>query len=149
MINFGDHNFVLYKGDALDVISRLGNNTIDCVCTSYPQDLSPGYLAALFTELNRVRKPEGILWINCNEEHKEIEDSGQSVINAMYWIIKASCPEGGVILDPFMGTGATGVMALGMKRRFIGVDKNAQAIRHMHDFMSGVTKKEENLIYVP
>lgn len=33
------------------------------------------------------------------------------------------CPEGGVILDPFMGSGTTGVAALLERRRFIGCEK--------------------------
>lgn len=38
--------------------------------------------------------------------------------------ICAGCPEGGVVLDPFMGTGTTAVAALRLNRRFIGVELN-------------------------
>jgi site-specific DNA-methyltransferase (adenine-specific) len=37
-------------------------------------------------------------------------------------LISVVCPEGGVIVDPFMGTGATGVAAIRLKRQFIGVE---------------------------
>jgi DNA modification methylase len=36
--------------------------------------------------------------------------------------IVAGCPEGGVILDPFCGTGTTLIRALQLNRKFIGID---------------------------
>jgi DNA modification methylase len=36
--------------------------------------------------------------------------------------ILAGCPKGGIILDPFCGTGTTGVLALDLRRRFIGIE---------------------------
>ena len=36
--------------------------------------------------------------------------------------IKASCPEGGVVLDPFSGAGTTALVARSLGRRFIGID---------------------------
>jgi DNA modification methylase len=38
--------------------------------------------------------------------------------------IAASVPEGGVVLDPFMGSGTTGVACLQTGRRFIGIEKD-------------------------
>ena len=40
--------------------------------------------------------------------------------------IVAGCPEGGVVLDPFCGTGTTGVRALKLGRKFIGIDGNKE-----------------------
>ena len=36
--------------------------------------------------------------------------------------ILAGCPEGGTVLDPFMGTGTTGVAALKLDRQFVGIE---------------------------
>jgi len=38
--------------------------------------------------------------------------------------ILAGCPPRGVVLDPFMGTGTTGVVALQLGRRFLGIEPN-------------------------
>ena len=38
--------------------------------------------------------------------------------------ILAGCPEGGVVLDPFFGSGTTGIVAHKFGRRFIGIDLN-------------------------
>jgi DNA modification methylase len=40
--------------------------------------------------------------------------------------ILAGCPRGGVVLDPFMGAGTTGVVALRHGRRFIGIEINPE-----------------------
>ncbi|MBQ9235419.1 MAG: site-specific DNA-methyltransferase [Alphaproteobacteria bacterium] len=41
-------------------------------------------------------------------------------------IILASTPKGAVVFDPFMGSGTTGVAALRLGRRFVGVDSEKQ-----------------------
>ena len=44
--------------------------------------------------------------------------------------IKATCPPGGIVLDPFVGTGTTVVAALKHGRRGIGIDTSPSYIRH-------------------
>lgn len=39
--------------------------------------------------------------------------------------ILAGCPEGGVVLDPFCGSGTTGIVAKQLSRIFVGIDLNA------------------------
>ncbi|HQU41637.1 MAG TPA: site-specific DNA-methyltransferase [Pirellulales bacterium] len=39
-------------------------------------------------------------------------------------LIAASCPPDGVVLDPFMGRGTTGLACLALGRRFIGCDRS-------------------------
>jgi len=38
--------------------------------------------------------------------------------------IKAGCPKGGVVLDPFFGAGTTGLVAMRLGREFIGMELN-------------------------
>lgn len=40
-------------------------------------------------------------------------------------LVTASCPVGGTVLDPFMGSGSVGYAALSEGRRFIGIERNA------------------------
>lgn len=40
--------------------------------------------------------------------------------------ILAGCPEGGTVLDPFTGSGTTGVVAKRLRRNFVGVEINAE-----------------------
>jgi DNA modification methylase len=43
--------------------------------------------------------------------------------------IKAGCPKGGVVLDPFMGSGTTALVAQQMERNFIGIELNPNYVR--------------------
>ena len=43
--------------------------------------------------------------------------------------IKISCPPGGLVLDPFAGSGTVGVVALKLGRRFLGIELNPEYIR--------------------
>jgi DNA modification methylase len=43
--------------------------------------------------------------------------------------ILAGCPEGGVVLDPFMGAGTTAVVARSLGRSYVGVELNPNYIR--------------------
>ncbi|HET6674121.1 MAG TPA: site-specific DNA-methyltransferase [Nitrospiraceae bacterium] len=41
----------------------------------------------------------------------------------------ASCPEGGIVLDPFCGTGTTNLVAFQVGRRSVGIDLSADYLR--------------------
>lgn len=43
--------------------------------------------------------------------------------------IKAGCPEGGTVLDPFMGAGTTALVAAKLNRNYIGFELNAEYIQ--------------------
>jgi len=43
--------------------------------------------------------------------------------------IKAGCPEGGIVLDPFMGAGTTALVARKLNRNFIGFELNPEYIK--------------------
>ena len=43
--------------------------------------------------------------------------------------IKASCPSGGIVLDPFIGSGTTAVVAKELDRKFIGIELNGEYVK--------------------
>ena len=44
-------------------------------------------------------------------------------------MVKAGCPEGGVILDPFFGAGTTGLVARKLNRNYVGIELNPKYIQ--------------------
>ena len=38
--------------------------------------------------------------------------------------IKAGCPEDGIVLDPFIGSGTTAVVARKLNRNYVGIELN-------------------------
>jgi DNA modification methylase len=42
--------------------------------------------------------------------------------------IRATCPRGGTVLDPFVGSGTTAVVALRLGRKAIGIDASADGL---------------------
>ena len=88
-----------------------------------------------FREYESLRQEyESLRYIhNLDENHNNVWKSKernngklhptQKPIDILERIIKASSHENQVVLDPFMGSGSTGVAALNTKRRFIGIEK--------------------------
>lgn len=46
-------------------------------------------------------------------------------INLMRYLCRVYSPEGGIVLDPFCGSGSTGVGALQEGRKFVGIDQSS------------------------
>ena len=53
----------------------------------------------------------------------------QKPIDLMERIVKTSSKEGGIILDPFMGSGTTGVACKNLNRNFIGIEMEPEYIK--------------------
>ncbi len=45
-------------------------------------------------------------------------------IELMRWLVRLACPAGGLVLDPFMGSGTTGIAAVSEGRRFCGIERD-------------------------
>lgn len=60
-----------------------------------------------------------------HREHRERADHPtQKPLEIVERMVRASCPPGGIILDPFMGTGTTAVAAQRCGRQFVGFELN-------------------------
>lgn len=55
----------------------------------------------------------------------------QKPLGILRRIITASCPPGGLAVDPFAGSGTTGAAALSLGRRFLLIDVNPEAVAIM------------------
>ena len=60
--------------------------------------------------------------------------------------ILAGCPEGGIVLDPFMGSGTTAVVALKHNRNYIGIELNPEYIKIAEKRVSELEAQETNLL---
>lgn len=47
-------------------------------------------------------------------------------VELMRWLVRLVTPHGGVVLDPFMGSGTTGVAALAEGSRFVGIEQSPE-----------------------
>ena len=83
------------------------------------KDWAPNPLGALPTTL-----------VNISSESKKIAENHVAVypVELVNYFIKGSTLEGDLVLDPFMGTGTTGVSAKKLGRNFIGFEKQLEYI---------------------
>ncbi len=58
-------------------------------------------------------------------------------VDLMRWLCRLVCPPGGLIVDPFMGSGSTGIAALAEGFRFLGCDTSAEYVELARRRISG------------
>ncbi len=56
----------------------------------------------------------------------------------MRWLCRLVTPPGGLVLDPFMGSGSTGKAAIIEGFRFVGIEKEEEYIKIARARISGV-----------
>ena len=123
-----------------DVISALGMHLTYQWILAY---LTPGGQSAQIWQrkVNTFWKP--LLWFvkgkydgswlgdvtrsDPNNNDKRFHDWGQSE-SGMSDVVRRFTKPGDLVLDPFLGGGTTGVVALMMGRRFIGIDNDPESI---------------------
>jgi DNA modification methylase len=60
--------------------------------------------------------------------------------------ILAGCPEGGIVLDPFMGAGTTAVVCANLGRNYIGIELNPEYIHIANERIKQATRQERLFI---
>lgn len=58
-------------------------------------------------------------------------------VEFMRWLVRLVTPEGGTVLDPFMGSGTTGIAALREQRAFLGIDREPEYVQIARDRIIG------------
>lgn len=86
-------------------------------------------------ERNQKGKNPGDVWTLTLQPHPErhIAMFPEKLIIPM---VKAGCPEKGIILDPFMGAGTTAVVARSLGRQYLGCELNPEYIKIAEKRMS-------------
>lgn len=117
----------IYLGDCLDVMKRIADGSVDMILCDLPYGVlhkdNPN------AQWDRII-PFGPLW----EQYRRVTlvKPGYDGHHATFPIdipcncIRLGCREHGVVLDPFIGSGTTGVAAARLKRDFIGFELNVE-----------------------
>ena len=61
----------------------------------------------------------------------------------IYPCVLAGCPEGGTVLDPFFGSGTTGVVCKELNRKCIGIELNPEYAKLAQMRVDGYEKRFE------
>jgi len=97
-------------------------NTFNCEA-----DLEPYEDEANYKRYQRAGKHPGTVWIASRVFHNHPENVGhptQKPLVIIQKMVRISSNSGDIILDPFMGSGTTGVACVNTGRRFIGIEIN-------------------------
>ena len=99
----------LIQGDSLLVLPYLPAGIVDAVVTDPPYGI--GYKDGSGRSVLPVRR------ILNNLVHPT-----EKPVDLMQDLICSVCPQDGLVVDPFMGSGPTGLAALNSSRRFLGIE---------------------------
>lgn len=64
-------------------------------------------------------------------------------VTLMRWLVRLVTPPGGVVLDPFMGSGTTGMAALTEGFRFVGIERETEYLTIARARIAAAIKKQE------
>ena len=86
-------------------------------------DAAPTFASTEFAWSNKDRPARHFIYSVSATNQERIGHPTQKPVALMRWCIQqAKVPDGGAILDPYMGSGSTGVAAVQMRHPFIGIE---------------------------
>ena len=62
-------------------------------------------------------------------------------VSLMRWLVRLITPPGGVVLDPFCGSGSTGVACVEEGFEFVGIEQSSEYVKIAEDRISNAEKK--------
>ena len=139
----GSHCYVMtnHKNlqDMLNTLTDIGFNFIKCLIWDKGNKIMGQYYMSQFEYIIFLRKGKGVKINNCgtsdllsvpNKKTKDINGNNihdtEKPVELMKILIENSSNEGDTILDPFMGSGSTGVACKELSRNFIGIELDKQ-----------------------
>ena len=139
----GSHCYVMtnHKNlqDMLNTLTDIGFNFIKCLIWDKGNKIMGQYYMSQFEYIIFLRKGKGVKINNCgtsdlisvpNKKTKDLNGNNihdtEKPVELMKILIENSSNEGDTILDPFMGSGTTGVACKELSRNFIGIELDKQ-----------------------
>ena len=92
-----------------------------------------------------TRYPKSIVNISRDFSAQQQVHPTQKPVPLMEWLIKTYSNEGETVLDNCMGSGSTGVAAVKLNRKFIGIDNDAEYVRISQDRIQSIPIDITNL----
>ena len=69
-------------------------------------------------------------------------------VKLMAYLVELGCPEGGVVLDPFCGSGSTLIAAHKLNRKWIGIEIDKQYIKITNHRLAAFPQKLDSFLNV-
>ena len=111
--------FKLIKGDSIEELKKIESKSIDMIFADPPYFLSGDGISCSAGKMVSVKKGKWDEKIDIDKKHK----FNRKWIKLCYNILR---DEGDLILDPFNGSGTTGIVANKLKRKYIGIEQEKE-----------------------
>ena len=101
-----------------------------------------------WTNLNKAVRLKRYMWngmLRANKEHRG-DHPTQKPVGIMEWCISHLPENSKTILDPFMGSGTTGVAAMNLDRKFTGIEREQKYFDIACKRIEQATKQEDMFI---
>lgn len=86
------------------------------------KNVSPRYGIQPIAARGPFPKEYGLDWYKHRSNIQTPSHPHEKPLGVMRWLIETMCPPGATVLDPFMGSGTTGVACVETGRNFIGIE---------------------------
>jgi len=95
----------------------------------------------------QYKNPGSVVFFDAinNRKRDRTGHPAEKPIELMDWIIKTYTNEGDTVLDPYMGTGTTGIACLKNNRKFIGIEKEDEYFEIAEQRINIVNENKDNL----
>lgn len=174
-ISYGNENADLLWLTIAEIIEKTNFCVADCIVwkkkSALPNNVSSNKLTRICEFIFVLCRKEEYNTFLCNKEIKSQSKTGQNYYNNMFNIIEArnndgscdlnkatysselveklikmySTSESDIILDPFMGTGTTGVACLELKREFIGIELSPKQYEYSEQRLESINVRKRKL----